>query len=108
MMIRPDIPTNLDWLTYNFLKITYMVDTPALDSLPSIHCLFCFQTAYTFITSKNIILKKKIIILVMALLISISTVLVKEHYAYDILAALIVFIIANIITYLLSKKCKKG
>ena len=108
LMLRPEIPINLDWLTYNFLKLTYTMDTPALDSLPSIHCLFCFQAAYTAITSKNIIIQKKFIILMISLLISISTVLVKQHYFYDIIGALIVFIIANTIVELFNKKHKKG
>ena len=97
-MIRPDvIYDKLDFLTGLIIKTTYYIDNPALNCFPSIHCLFCFQVAYTAFVSKNIEKEKKIIITTISLLIATSTVLVKQHYFYDILGAFIVFVISNLI-----------
>ena len=109
IMIRPEVMYDkLDLITGFIVKITYLVDSPPLNCFPSIHCLFCFQAAYTTIVSKNISKIDKTVITFILFLIAISTVLVKQHYFYDILGALTVFIISNVITYLLfnSKKRK--
>ena len=80
------------------VKITYLVDTPALNCCPSIHCLFCFQTIYSLVSSKKINKKLKIFSTIYLILIVLSTFTVKQHYVYDVILALIICIIANIIT----------
>ncbi len=80
------------------VKITYMVDSPALNCCPSIHCLFCFQTIYSLASSKKITKKFKIFSTIYLILIVLSTFTVKQHYVYDAILALIICIIANIIT----------
>jgi len=96
IMLRPSIPKT-NFLTNLILKITFFFDTPALNCFPSIHCLFCFQIIYSFIFTKHIKLKKKIPIIIYSLLIIISTVLVKQHYVVDIISALSICIISNLL-----------
>lgn len=96
IMQRPPIPeTNL--LTDFVLKVTFFFDTPALNCFPSIHCLFCFQIIYSFILTNQIELKKKIPIIIYSLLIIMSTILVKQHYVVDIISALSICIITNLL-----------
>lgn len=96
IMQRPPIPeTNL--LTEFVLKVTFFFDTPALNCFPSIHCLFCFQIIYSFILTNQIELKKKIPIIIYSLLIIMSTILVKQHYVVDIISALSICIITNLL-----------
>lgn len=96
IMQRPPIPeTNL--LTEFVLKVTFFFDTPALNCFPSIHCLFCFQIIYSFIFTNQIELKKKIPIIIYSLLIIMSTILVKQHYVVDIISALSICIITNLL-----------
>lgn len=108
-IIRPvNFYDKLDLLTAKFIKLTYEIDNPPINCLPSIHCLFCFQVAYTTITSKKIRRINKIIITIIALLIIISTVLVKQHYFYDILAALGIFCLANLMVYIVNVIIKRN
>lgn len=105
MVLRPEI-NNIDVVTDFIIKATYFLDNPALNCFPSIHCLFCFQVILTTILSKNIKFKYKSLITKVSFLIIMSTVLVKQHYFLDILGALIICIIANIIVYLLKVDTK--
>jgi membrane-associated phospholipid phosphatase len=49
--------------------------------------------------SKGFNNKLKIFLMSYLFFIAISTVFVKQHYFYDILGGLVVFIVANIVTY---------
>ena len=98
IMNRPVVTNDICIITRTVLNITYFFDTPALNCFPSIHSLLCFQVAYMSITSNNIKSKYKIMTTIMSLLVIASTVLVKQHYFYDIVGAFIIFIISNIIT----------
>ena len=96
IMLRPPIPeTNV--LTNLVLKVTYFFDTPAVNCFPSIHCLFSFQIIFSYLKTKQISLKSKLFIIIYALLIITSTVLVKQHYVVDIISALAICIIANLL-----------
>ena len=100
IMFRPFVDySNLDWLTSLVLKITYTADTPALNCCPSIHCLFCYQAMFTLCISKDIKKRIKVPVALFLLLIAVSTLMVKQHYFYDAILALIIFVIVNIITY---------
>ncbi len=93
IMYRPTIP-EYDPLTNLVIKITYYFDEPPLNCFPSIHCVFCFQVIISYIKSKYP-LKGKIIIITCAMLIVISTLLVKQHFIYDVISAFLVCLIAN-------------
>ena len=96
-MLRPPIPNNIDFLTEFIVKITYFFDEPALNCFPSIHCLFCFQIIFSYLKTKSINTKHKILGITISLLIIISTILVKQHYILDIISAFLICTIANII-----------
>ena len=95
IMYRPITPL-YDPLTNLVLKITYFFDEPPLNCFPSLHCIFCFQIIFSYLKAKYP-LKKKIFIITFAFLIILSTLFVKQHYIFDIISALAVCLIANIL-----------
>lgn len=95
IMYRPEIP-QYDALTNLVLKITYYFDDPPLNCFPSLHCIFCFQVMFTYFKS-NYNVKRKLFTAVIAILIVLSTLLVKQHYIFDVISALLICIIATII-----------
>lgn len=100
VMYRPYVDySNLDWLTGLVLKITYAADTPALNCCPSIHCLFCYQAIFTLCMCKDVKKQIKVPLSLFLLLIVLSTLIVKQHYFYDAIFALVIFVVVNIITY---------
>lgn len=109
IMIRPNVAYNqLDWLTALLIRITYTCDSPAINCFPSIHCLFCFQVMYMALTLKNSKWYDKLYIVYIGLLVSISTVFVKQHYVYDIIGALGLCIIMNTLGYVFFNKKAKN
>ncbi len=91
MIIRENI--NVKSLTDLLVFITYETDTPAVNCLPSLHCLFCFILMYyTFITNK-IKNKYKFLIIVYLILIVLSTVFIHQHIIEDVLFSLIYTVI---------------
>ena len=104
-MIRPDI-TNLhvDPITTFVITLTYNIDSPAINCFPSIHCIYCMNCIYTLIKTNNLNIRSKIIYIITLSLIILSVLLVKQHYIFDVIAALIIVIISNIISYYLNKK----
>ena len=98
IMYRPPLP-NTDPITTFVLKITFYFDNPPMNCFPSIHCLFCFQIIYSYIFSKTSKKQRKIAIAVSSLII-LSTLFVKQHYIFDMISALTITIITNLITEL--------
>ncbi len=99
IMYRPIIP-DLPPITNFIIKLTFLYDNPPLNCFPSIHCLFSFQVIYSTLSS-NISKRNKFIITFIALLIIISTLLVKQHYIFDVISALLICIITNILENIL-------
>jgi membrane-associated phospholipid phosphatase len=104
-MIRPDI-TNLhvDPITRLIITLTYNIDSPAINCFPSIHCIYCMNCIYTIIKTNNLNKRSKIIYIITLSLIILSVLIVKQHYIFDILSALIIVIISNIISNFIYKK----
>lgn len=98
IIYRP-VVNNIDVLTSMLVNITYLIDSPAINCFPSIHCLLCFQVMFMVLLCHNLKLKYKIIIFVLSSLIILSTVFIKQHYVYDIIGAFIVFVISNLIVF---------
>lgn len=110
IMIRPEIPQNLDFITKIVLKITYFFDEPALNCFPSIHCLFSYQVIISYLLS-SLNKKTKLIFTIYSLLVVISTLFIKQHYVFDAIGALAISLTVNLITnmFKLDKKIlKKG
>lgn len=96
---RPDI-SSYGELTGLVLKITYFFDSPALNCFPSIHCLFSFLVMFSYLLSNKIGKLEKFIISFISLLIVVSTFLVKQHYVYDALSALVICLLVFLIVYI--------
>lgn len=95
---RPDIVVNS--LSTLLLKSVYVLDTPAINCLPSIHCLSCFLfIIYSFL---NIELKfiQKTGVTIWSVLVILSTLLIKQHVVIDVVMSLV---IAGIICILVEK-----
>ena len=107
VMIRPDITNiQLDPINKFILHLTYMLDSPAINCFPSMHCVFCFQAIYSLLRCKKEKKNYKILMTLLLLLIIITTVFIKQHYLIDIIAALIIMIITNIISPFIYKKSR--
>ena len=96
IMYRPIIP-DVDPVTNFVLKVTFLYDAPPLNCFPSIHCLFSFQVIYSIIFSK-VENRKKILIVIYALLVIISTLFIKQHYIFDVISAFLIVVISSLIT----------
>ena len=105
MVLRPDI--NVTGLTSWILDFTYKTDTPAINCLPSMHCIYCFVTSYYIIKCKNMSIKKRIPIVIFSALIVLSTLFIKQHILEDVILAFIYVTIAIIIVRLLRNKITK-
>ena len=107
IMYRPIIP-KLSPITDFVINLTFLYDNPPLNCFPSIHCLFSFQVIYSFLSS-NLTKREKFIITIVFLLIIISTLLVKQHYIFDVISAFLICVITNLMEDLLGiyKKIKK-
>ncbi len=99
IIIRPTIEVKsfTDWL----LDFTYKTDTPAINCLPSMHCIYCFITSFYIIKSN---INKKYLFIIYLILIILSTLFVHQHILEDVLLALLYSIIAISIVYLNKEK----
>lgn len=95
MVIRPEIEINniFDLL----LHLTYYCDTPAINCLPSVHCLLCFISIYYIWITPKIKLNIKIPIIIYFILIILSTFFTIQHILIDGILALIYACIGTII-----------
>ncbi|MHB8124979.1 MAG: phosphatase PAP2 family protein [Desulfitobacteriaceae bacterium] len=83
---RPDV-TGTDFFT-QFITWLYQTDNP-YNSFPSIHVLVCF---ILFFACKRIILKHRnaaLFIQSLAVLISLSTLLIKQHTITDVVGSIV-------------------
>ena len=86
--------------SYILNRFIYGNDTPT-NVLPSVHVLGCFAVSFGVIYSEDLRKKKWLVILtvLLGILVSISTVFVKQHSVLDILAALPIAAICWLIVY---------
>ena len=97
VIIRPNIENTS--LLNLIIKLTYSIDSPALNCFPSIHCTVSMMFILYTSTTKNIDLKYKISVFIISILIMLSTLLIKQHVIADLISgdilALIVFLIVK-------------
>jgi membrane-associated phospholipid phosphatase len=105
MIVRPVIEVNN--ITDFILDFTYKTDTPAVNCLPSVHCLFCFIMSYYLIKTKNLKTIYKIIMCLYLLLIVLSTLFIKQHIIEDVILSFIYAAISIIIVYILKSRLDK-
>ena len=79
------------------IKIIYFLDSPAVNCLPSEHCVICFIFMFNVTISKYISNVFKVIFNVVAIMIVLSTLFIHQHVIYDVITALLVVIFALII-----------
>ena len=98
-IIRPTIEVKnfTDWL----INFTYINDTPAINCLPSMHCIYCFITSFYMLKCKN---KIKYFIILYSFMIVLSTLFTKQHIIEDVFLALVYTVIAIIIVKLNKEK----
>ena len=99
---RPNIEVHS--LTDFILDITYKSDTPAVNCLPSVHCLYCFILMFYIFKSKA---KYKIPIIIYLILIVLSTVFIHQHIVEDIILSFIYTIISITLVHIFYNKLKK-
>ncbi len=95
MVLRPEITVNslADWI----VSITYKLDTPAVNCLPSMHCVYCFATSFFILRSKNLKPKYRALIVTISMLIVLSTMFIRQHVIEDALLALLYTTLVTII-----------
>lgn len=95
-VIRPEIIDTS--FSSKLVKILYTLDTPSINCLPSIHCLYAFLFLISAIDTKdktNILYK--IVICILTILIVLATLFIKQHVLLDAVVALIISIVIWII-----------
>lgn len=101
-LIRPNIEV-VDIITL-IIKLIYFIDTPALNCLPSAHCIIAFLFIFTIIKCKNIHRLTKSLIIIHSLTVVMSTLFIKQHVFVDVLTAFILTLIVYLITNHIVKK----
>lgn len=85
---RPSI--EVQGITLWLVNTIYLLDTPSLCCLPSMHCVLCFLMIIYTCTTKEFRVIQKVIITFLSLLIVASTMLIKQHVIIDAILALII------------------
>lgn len=97
ILVRPEFEVTglFTWA----LNLVYLGDTPAVNCLPSIHCTTCFLFIFCSIVNKVIPKIWKYACILVASLIIVSTVFVKQHAVIDIIGSLVVSSTLFIVVY---------
>ena len=106
IIVRPEI--EIKGFTDLILYLTYYFDTPAVNCVPSVHCLFCFISIYYVTLNKKIKTQIKVPIITYLILIILSTLFIKQHLLIDVVVASIYTIISIFLTNILYKKVKRA
>lgn len=103
--LRPTITGNED-IFCSVIAGVYNVDTNT-NVLPSLHVVGCIGTIMAFFDSSTL-KKYRIPALILGILISISTVFIKQHSVLDIIAGIVVGVAAWLVVYIVFEKIGKG
>jgi membrane-associated phospholipid phosphatase len=89
---RPEVNYDSAGITGRFLKLVHTLDSP-MNSCPSVHVAITFMGGFGFLREKKYLFP---FFMLWAVLISISTITLKQHYLIDVVAgfffALIVYV----------------
>lgn len=100
MINRPSFKvTNLSTF---ILNIVYFFDTPAVNCMPSVHCLICFMFLYVSFRNKNIKFSLRLLLEIMSIIVILSTLFIKQHVLIDVFTAFIL----SFVVYMLVKSLK--
>lgn len=82
-VIRPELSNdNIVNMLMNFI---YLIDTPAINCLPSMHCAVSMLFILTIICSNKFNIKTKSWITLLSILIMLSTLTTKQHVLIDLI-----------------------
>ena len=84
------------------VNVIYKMDTPILNCFPSMHCMISFIFIYVALAENNLNLKYKLLIVIWAVLVILSTVFIKQHVLVDMISAFVI----SLIVFLIVKKVK--
>ena len=101
IIVRESIVVNN--VTTFLIELIYKLDTPALNCLPSMHCLISFFFMIYCSLCKPLPIKYIFLINIFSILVVISSVLIKQHFIIDVITALIISII---VSFIINKKIK--
>ena len=114
-VVRANITDNS--ISNQVVKIIYALDDPGINCLPSTHCLYAFLFIFAILDTKSNSPKwMKLLITTLSILVVLSTLFVKQHVLYDVVAAFAIGFIVWVITdkfkvykyvYLLNKRITK-
>lgn len=77
-------------LSTNLVRLIYKLDDPAVNCLPSMHCLFCYFFIFGTLFNNRIEKKYQYGILIISILIVLSTLFIKQHIIIDAISSLII------------------
>lgn len=101
-LIRNEVvPKNLSTF---IIWLVYFVDTPAINCLPSAHCMISFVHIYITLIIKKMPPKIKALIIVQSILVIFATLFIKQHVIVDVVFAFIISLIIYIPNYFYVKK----
>lgn len=90
-------------LSSQVVKIIYALDSPGINCLPSIHCLYSFLFIFGVLDTKSNSPKwMKILVSTLSILVVLSTLFIKQHVIYDAIAAFVI----GFIIWIIVDKCK--
>ncbi len=95
--MRPEVFANENVLTW-LVGIIYKVDTPT-NVCPSLHVAYSIGIASVWVREKQVSKGWRGLVVFFAILISLSTLFMKQHSAVDVLAAIPVCILAEWLVY---------
>ena len=96
-VVVKDIPTYL-------ISLIYEIDTPAINCLPSAHCILSFVHIYITLIIEKMNKKVKTLIIIQSILVILATVFIKQHVILDVISAFVLSLIVYLITYFYAKK----
>lgn len=96
-------------ITSNITRLIFSMDTPPVCCLPSMHCVLCLLFILYTINIKELKPSIRVLIALWSTTIIISTLFIKQHVIYDILAAIVLVFVSHLICkkFNLSKIAKK-
>lgn len=100
--LRPDFGTlGRDNFAIDIVKMIYAADTPPRNVMPSMHVSISFAMFFVILQSKTMCKKAyaKVLTFIWCLMISASTVFIKQHSIYDVYAGIAVAVVVAIIGY---------
>lgn len=101
-LIRDEVVVK-DILTF-IIDLIYKIDTPAINCLPSAHCILSFVHIYITIIIKGMNKKIKVLIIIQSILVILSTLFIKQHVVLDVITAFIISLIVYLLNYIYVKK----